>query len=315
MTWTEADIPDLTGRVAVVTGANGGLGYETARALAAHGAHVIMAARNTQKASEARARILTTTPSAALEIVPLDLGNLQSVADAAAMITAKHDRLDLLINNAGIMATPEGRTADGFEQQFGTNHLGHFALTAHLLPTMLRTPEARVVTVTSTGRHMGRRLAVDRPLETGRYDPWRAYGRSKLANLHFAVALHARLRASGADTASLIAHPGLSRTELQATSVRASGGGLAQRFFYGLARSTGMSPRRGALPQLRAATDPAARSGQLYTPQFVNNGGPVRRPLIGRSVSRQATDALWRVSERETGVAFDVAAMMSDARA
>jgi NAD(P)-dependent dehydrogenase (short-subunit alcohol dehydrogenase family) len=314
MVWTAADIPDQTGRIAVVTGANGGLGYETARALAARGAHVVMAARNQHKASDARNRILAAAPTATLEIVPLDLARLASVAEAATAITARHDRLDLLINNAGIMATPEGRTDDGFERQFGTNHLGHFALTARLLPTMLRTPGARVVTVTSTARHMGRPVAAAGPLDGGTYDPWRAYGRSKLANLHFAVALHARLRAAGADTASLVAHPGLSATDLQANSVAASGGGLSQRFFHGLARWTGMSPRRGALPQLRAATDPTARSGQLYAPRFGNNGPPVRRPMVGRSVSPRATGALWRVSERETGIMFDVAAMVSDAR-
>lgn len=314
MTWTAADIPDQTGRLAVVTGANGGLGYETARALAARGAHVIMAARNTGKAAAARDRILTTAPGASLEIVPLDLGSLASIAAAATAITAAHDRVDLLVNNAGIMACPEGRTDDGFERQFGVNHLGHFALTAHLLPTMLRAPGARVVTVTSTARHFGRPVDPDRPLDAGTYDPWRAYGRSKLANLHFAVGLHRRLRATGAGTASLVAHPGLSHTDLQSASVAASGGGWSQRFFDGLARSTGMAPERAALPQLRAATDPSARSGELYAPRFGNNGAPVRRPLVGRSVDRRSTDALWRVSERETGVAFDVGAMAADAR-
>jgi NAD(P)-dependent dehydrogenase (short-subunit alcohol dehydrogenase family) len=315
MAWSEADIPDQTGRVAVVTGANGGLGYETARALAAKGATVIMAVRDQRKASEARERILTTAPAAALEIVPLDLGNLESVGGAAATIKRAHDRLHLLINNAGVMACPEGLTDDGFERQFGTNHLGHFALTRYLLPTMLRTPGARIVTITSTSRHLGRPVDPNRPLLIGTYDPWRAYGRSKLANLHFAVGLHERLLAAGADTASLVAHPGLSNTGLQATSVEASGGGLSQRFFHVLARYTGMSPQRGALPQLRAATDPTAQSGQLYTPRFVNSGPPVRRPLMGRSVDRRSTAALWQVSERETSLTFDVAAMMPHAQA
>jgi NAD(P)-dependent dehydrogenase (short-subunit alcohol dehydrogenase family) len=223
MTWSEADIPDQTGRVAVVTGANGGLGYETARALAAKGATVIMAVRDQRKASEAQERILATAPAAALEILPLDLGNLESGGEAAATIRGAHDRLHLLISNAGIMACPKGRTDQGFERQFGTNHLGHFALTKHLLPTMLRTPGARVVTITSTSRHLGRPVDPNRPLDIGTYDPWRAYGRSKLANLHFAVGLHERLVAAGADTASLVAHPGLSNTGLQATSVEASG--------------------------------------------------------------------------------------------
>jgi NAD(P)-dependent dehydrogenase (short-subunit alcohol dehydrogenase family) len=312
--WSEADIPDQSGRVAVVTGANGGLGYETARALAIRGARVIMAARDQGRAARARERILATGDALAPQIVPLDLARLDSVAAAAATIMTEHDRLDLLINNAGIMACPEGRTADGFERQLGINHLGHFALTRHLLPLLLRTPGARVVTVTSMSRHTGRSLNPDRPLDAGRYDPWLAYGRAKLANLHFAVGLHERLRAAGADTASLAAHPGLSNTGLQATSVETSGGGLSQRFFHMLARRTGMPPERGALSQLRAATDPGARSGELYAPRFVSVGPTVRRPLVGRSVSRRSTAALWQVSERETGLTFDVATMMPDGR-
>jgi NAD(P)-dependent dehydrogenase (short-subunit alcohol dehydrogenase family) len=314
MAWSEADIPEQNGRVAVVTGANGGLGYETARALAARGAHVVMAARNQAKAAAARERITAAQPSAALEIVPLDLTSLASVAEAAAAITAKHPRLDLLVNNAGIMACPEGRTADGFETQFGTNHLGHFALTAALFPALLRAPDARVVTVTSTARHFGFPVNPARPLDAGRYDPWLAYGRSKLANLHFAVELHQRLREAGASLASLVAHPGLSDTELQATSVQTSGGGLLQRFFHFLAGSTGMTAARGALPQLRAATDPSARSGELYAPRWATNGAAVRRPLFGRSVNRTHGRNLWEVSERETRLRFDVAALVAAAR-
>jgi NAD(P)-dependent dehydrogenase (short-subunit alcohol dehydrogenase family) len=311
--WNEADIPDQTGRVAVVTGANGGLGLETARALAARGAHVVMAARDQAKAARAREQIAAAVPRAALEIVPLDLGSLGSIAEAASTILARQPRIDLLINNAGIMACPEGRTADGFERQFGTNHLGHFALTAHLFPALLRSPAARVVTVTSTARHFGFPVDPSRPLDAGRYDAWLAYGRSKLANLHFAVELHHRLREAGATLASLVAHPGLSDTDLQATSVATSGGGTMQRFFHWLAGTTGMTAARGALPQLRAATDPAARSGELYAPRWVNNGAAVRRPLVGRSVSRTHGGNLWAVSERETGMPFDVRALAAAA--
>jgi NAD(P)-dependent dehydrogenase (short-subunit alcohol dehydrogenase family) len=313
MAWTEANIPDQKGRIAVVTGANGGLGFETARALAAHGAHVVMAARNQAKAADARQRILAATPSASLEIVPLDLTSLASVAEAASAITARHPRNDLLVNNAGIMACPEGRTVDGFETQFGTNHLGHFAFTAQLFPALLRSPDSRVVTVTSTARHMGFPVDPQQPLD-GRYEPWLAYGRSKIANLHFAVELHQRLREARATMASLVAHPGLSDTELQATSVETSGGGFMQHFFHFLARTTGMNPAQGALPQLRAATDPGARSGELYAPRWATNGAAVRRPLFGRSLSRKHGRNLWEVSERETGIRFDVAELAAAAR-
>jgi NAD(P)-dependent dehydrogenase (short-subunit alcohol dehydrogenase family) len=158
MPWTERDIPDLTGRTAVVTGANGGLGLQTALALAGAGAHVVLAARDAAKTEAAEARIRVSHPSASLEVVPLDLGDLSSVAAAARSVLDRHERVDLLVNNAGVMAMPQRTTADGFELQFGVNHLGHWALTAHLLPALLRAPAARVVTVTSTARHRARRL-------------------------------------------------------------------------------------------------------------------------------------------------------------
>lgn len=301
MTWRVADIPDQTGRVAVVTGANGGLGLETARALAGAGATVAMAVRNLEKASAAKADIQAGAPGAALEIVPLDLGSLASVGEAAERILAAHERIDLLINNAGVMAIPEKRTVDNFEMQLGVNHLAHFALTALLLPALLRAEAARVVTVTSPARHMAKAIDPANPNLKGRYRPWRAYGQAKLANFHFGLGLDRRLRAAGAPAASLVAQPALSNTDLQSVSVRETGGGLSQRFFLGLARATGVSPAQGALPQLRAATDPTAEGGQLYEPLFVNNGPPVRRPLLGLGIGR-GIERLWEVSERETGL-------------
>jgi NAD(P)-dependent dehydrogenase (short-subunit alcohol dehydrogenase family) len=307
MAWTTTDIPDLAGRTAVVTGANGGLGLETARALAAAGARVVMAARDKDKTAAAEAELRGALPQAHLEVVPLDLGSLASVEQAAAQITTAHPTIDILVNNAGLMAIPERRTADNFEMQFGVNHLGHFAFTAHLLPALLRADAARIVTVTSTAHHMGRRVDADNPHLEGRYRPWRAYGQSKLANYHFAIGLHRRLVAAGATTMSLLAHPGLSNTELQTTSVAETGGGASQKFFRFLAASTGMTPARGALPQLRAATDPKARSGQFYAPRFVNFGAPVRRPILRRIGLERSIATLWSVSERETGVRLDVA--------
>jgi len=306
MGWTTADIPDQTGRTAVVTGANGGLGLETARALAAAGAHVVMAARNQAKAAEAVEDIRGGVPNASLEVVPLDLGSLASVREAADRILEAHEKIDILVNNAGVMGIPERRTADGFEMQFGVDHLGHFALTALLMPALLRADAARVVTVTSTAHHMGRAVDPDNPHLEGKYGPWRAYGQAKLANFHFGIGLQKRFEAPGVSAASLIAHPGLSNTELQAVSVQETGGGLSQRFFHRLAGSTGMSPAEGALPQLRAATDPAAKGGEFYGPRFVNSGPPVRKPILRRVGMKRAIDRLWEVSERETGLKIDV---------
>lgn len=307
MSWSTKDIPDLTGRTAVVTGANGGLGLETAEALAVAGATVVLAARDPEKTTAAEARIRAVAPDATLDVVPLDLGSLESVRGAAATIAARHPRLDLLVNNAGVMGIPERRTADGFEMQFGVNHLGPFVLTARLLPAVLGA-EGRIVTVTSTAHHMGRRVDPANPHLDGRYGAWTAYGQSKLANYHFAIGLHRRLTAAGAGAASLLAQPGLSHTDLQTHSVTETGGGSSQRFFAWMAAHTGMSAARGALPQLRAATDPTARSGQFYAPRFVNNGPPVRRPILRRVGLDRAIEVLWAVSEQETGETLDIAA-------
>ncbi len=306
MSWSVADIPDLTGRTAIVTGANGGLGLETARALAGAGAKVIMAARNQEKAAEAEAGIRSGSPGASLEIVELDLGSLASVSEAAGKVLAGHDSIDLLVNNAGVMGIPERKTMDGFEMQLGVDHLGHFALTALLMPALLRADAARIVTVTSTAHHMGRAVNPGNPHLHGRYGPWRAYGQAKLANFHFGLGLDRKLREAGAPAASLVAHPGLSNTDLQAVSVAETDGGFSQRFFHGLAGSTGMSPAQGALSQLRAATDPGARGGQFYGPLFINNGPPVRKPVLRRLGMERAIARLWEVSERETGLKIGV---------
>jgi len=302
VSWSTADIPDQGGRTAVVTGANGGLGLETARALALAGAEVVMAARDQEKAARAEAEIRGEAPDASLSVVALDLGSQASVREAAERILADHDTVDLLINNAGVMGVPEARTADGYELQLGVNHLGHWSLTAVLLPALLRADAARIVTVTSTAHLYARPVNPDNPHLEGRYGPWRAYGQAKLANFHFGLGLDRELRDAGAAAASLIAHPGLSNTELQAVSVRETGGGRSQRFFHMAASRTGMSPAQGALSQLRAATDPSARGGQFYGPLLVSNGPPVRKPVLRRLGMGRAIDRLWEVSERETGI-------------
>jgi NAD(P)-dependent dehydrogenase (short-subunit alcohol dehydrogenase family) len=274
--------------------------------LAAAGATVVIAARNQERAAEAMGRIRDGLPDASLELVELDLGSLASVRKAAEEILTAHQTIDLLVNNAGVMGIPERRTADGFEMQLGVDHLGHFALTARLMPALLGAPAARIVTVTSSAHHMGRAVDPDNPNLEGRYGPWRAYGQAQLANFHFGLGLDRLLRKAGATPASLIAHPGLSNTELQAVSVEETDGGLSQRFFLMLARGVGMSPGEGALSQLRAATDPGAKGGEFYGPLFVNNGPPVRKPILRRLGMSTAIERLWRVSERETGLKIEV---------
>lgn len=299
-----ADIPDQRGRVAVVTGANGGLGLQTARVLAGKGARVVLAARDQAKLAGAVEAIRRETPDADPSVVPLDLGSLRSVRDAAATILADHPRVDLLVNNAGVMAAPEGRTADGFETQLGVDHLGHWALTGLLLPALLAAPAARVVTVTSFARFMGRRIDPANPHLRGRYDPWRAYGQAKLANYHFGLGLQDAFARAGATASSLVAHPGLAHTDLQTTTVRLGGAGGQARLWASLARRIGMPPAEAALPQLRAATDPAAGGGEFYGPRYVMSGPPVRLD-VRRPGNAEAIRILWEVSEQETGIAID----------
>jgi NAD(P)-dependent dehydrogenase (short-subunit alcohol dehydrogenase family) len=298
-----------------VTGANGGLGLEISRALAGRGAHVVMASRNQEKARNAEADIRESHPGASLEVRELDLASLESVASFAQALVENLDHVDLLINNAGVMGIPEGRTEDGFEMQLGVNHLGHFALTAHLLPLLVVAPDSRVVSVTSTARHFGSTVDPDNPNLEDEYEPWKAYGQSKLANVHFALGLDRQFEAAGAETQSLVAHPGLTHTDLQNTSVRETDGGASQRFFQVLAHRVGMTPARGALPVLRAATDPDASGSQLYTPRFVNFGDPVRRTLLSRSRDTESIETLFETSAKMTGVTLDVEAAMEKTKA
>jgi NAD(P)-dependent dehydrogenase (short-subunit alcohol dehydrogenase family) len=265
-----------------------------------------MAARNLDKAEAARVDILTEIPDASLEVRRLDLATLESVAGFAADVVAVHPVVDILVNNAGVMGIPRMETSDGFEMQFGTNHLGHFALTAQLMPALLRSESARVVTVTSTGRLFGGTVDPADPHFTQGYEPWQAYGRAKRANFHFAIALNRRLQFAGAPVESLVAHPGYSNTDLQSTSSRISGGGRSQRFFAATVQWVGMDPARGALSQLRAATDPAAKGGEFYGPRWVNNGSPVRKPYLDRSAKPEDLESLWSISQAETGLVLDI---------
>ena len=305
MAYSPDSVPDTTGKVAVVTGANGGLGLQTATVFARKGGHVVMAVRDHDKANRAVGGIRAELPDASLELVELDLASQESVKNAAESIVATHERIDVLMNNAGVMALPERTTADGYEMQFGVNHLGHWSFTALLMPAILNAEAARVVTVTSFARLTGHPVDSTNPHMHGTYDPWRAYGQSKLANYHFGLGLQGEFTGAGVRAKSLIAHPGLSHSDLQTTTVTEGGTGLSGAFWARMAKYTGMDVRRGAMPQIRAATDPAAKGGEFYGPRFVTAGGAVRLPVLRRG-NAEAIDTLWHVSERETGVALEV---------
>ena len=304
MTWSANDIPDLTGKVAVVTGANGGLGLASAKALAAKGAHVVMAARDQQKATSAHDEILAAHPGASLEIVELDLASLASVEAAADRIAATHDRIDILMCNAGVMAIPQSTTEDGFDTQFGVNVLGHWALVGRLLPIIVATPGARIVTLSSTAQHSGRAIDPDDPHMRDRYSAWGMYGQTKLAMRHLAVGLQQRFDRAGIDAKALSAQPGFTNSDLQTTTHQLGGGGVAGALSEKWVKLFGMPIDRGALSQLRAATDPDAPGGGFYGPLFVTNGPPVLKPLI-RPGSDGAIATLWEVAERETGIAVE----------
>src|SRR3954470_25016073 len=254
--WDVEDIPDQTGRIAVVTGANSGLGLVAARELARHGALVVMACRNLDKGRAAQAEVAATASGPKPELEELDLASLASVRAFAERFRRGHEHLDLLINNAGVMAPPRKRTADGFELQFGTNHLGHFALTNLLLPLMEGREDARVVTLSSTAHKMGR-ISFDNLDGDRYYFRWRAYGQSKLANLLFALELDRRLRSQGSTVKSLAAHPGYAATNLQTASPP-----LIDRVVMRVSNKlVAQSEEMGALPTLFAATEPGLAGG------------------------------------------------------
>lgn len=296
--WTEDDIPDQAGRVVLVTGANSGLGFETARALAQHGAHVVMACRNPAKAADAEARITKLEPRGSVEVFLTDVGDLDSVAGSVAQFAATFDKLDVLVNNAGLMATPEGRTAQGFETQLGVNHLGHFALTASLLPLLFAAGEgSRVVSVSSNAHKFGK-IDFDDLMSEKRYSPWGAYGQSKLANLLFTSELQRRLAAGGHPTIAVAAHPGGSTTELG----KESAGGLLSTMF-GLMRpvlnaTMSQSAAMGALPQLYAAVAPGVEGDDYYGPDGLGEmrGHPKKVGRTGRAKSAADAARLWDVS-------------------
>ena len=297
--WTVADIPDQKGRTAIITGANTGLGFETAAALAANGARVVLAVRNLEKGENAIRRIRAAYPAARVELQVLDLCSLASVRAAAEALTSNLDTIDVLINNAGVVLAPKATTADGFEMHFGTNHLGHFALTGLLLDRMLATPGSRVVTVSSLGHRLSSGIRFDDAQWDREYSRFGAYGQSKLANLLFTYELQRRMQGSG--TIAVAAHPGGSNTEFSREMP------TPFRQFFAIAGPVfAQPPSKGALPSLRAATDPEVLGGQYLGPDGL--GGHRGHPKVVKSSKASydidAQRRLWALSEDLTGVTY-----------
>ncbi len=301
--WTISNLGSTEGKTAIVTGANSGLGYQTAKQLAAHGSHVIMACRDAGRGQAALDRLRSEVPDANAEVRSLDLASLESVKTFAEGVDAP---VHILVNNAGVMALPKRKTADGFEMQFGTNHLGHFALTGRLLPQLTAEPGTHVVTVSSEVHRIGT-INFDDLQSEKRYSKWRAYGQSKLANLLFANELGKRAAAADVDLTSVAAHPGYASTNLQTAGAKMSGSHLTERLASLGNRLFGQSEANGALPLIYAATADELTSGQYVGPDGpLGQRGSGAKP-VGRS--KKATDAatarrLWEVSEELTGVTY-----------
>lgn len=299
--WRTSDIPDLTGKLAVVTGANSGIGFHTSLELARAGAAVVMTARDGERGARALDRVRADVPDAQVQCDVLDLADLSSVRRFAAVHVDRP--LDILVNNAGVMALPPRPSADGFELQFATNHLGHFALTGLLLPALLQRPAARVITVSSVAHWMGS-IDFDNLMGERSYQPWTAYAQSKLANLLFMRELHHLATAAGTGLVSAAAHPGISATNLY--TPRRSGGRSAVSGLAPLTRIFGQSSASGALPQLRAATAPDVRGGDYFGPRgpAEARGRPKRVRMSKNAQDDKAARLLWEISEELTGVRY-----------
>ena len=304
--WTASDIPDQHGRTILITGANSGLGLRSAEALARAGARVLLACRNAQKAAEALEAVEGCATMAVPAVISLDLADLSSIDKAATAVAARTDRIDVLMNNAGVMAIPLRRTADDFEMQFGTNHLGHYAFTGRVLPLLLAADHPRVVTTSSQAHRIGRMRWDDLHWRT-RYSKWPAYGQSKLANLLFMCELDRRATQEGSALMSLAAHPGYAATHLQAAGPELAGNKLMGRTMDLGNRVFAQSDEHGAWPQLYAATMPDVRGGEYYGPSgpFEMRGSPKKVKPSRAALDADAARRLWEISEKETGVIYE----------
>ena len=303
--WTTNNIPDLSGKTALVTGANSGIGYYTAYWLAAKGAQVVMACRNMERAQAAINKMQSRNPGLPLDVVRLDLANMDSIRGFAAVFRERHACLHILVNNAGIMAIPFQKTDDGNEMQFGTNHLGHFALTGLLYPRLLETPDARVVTVSSM-MHRRSKLDLKNLNSEHSYHPWEAYNRSKLANLLFAYELDRKFTDLGAKAISLAVNPGYVATHLAFTAHEMKGRRLWIAVMKAANQILAQSAEKGALSSLFAATSPDARGGDYIQPHFFNMWGyPKKSSSSEASYDQEMARNLWRISEEMTGVYYN----------
>ena len=302
--WTVGDIPDLNGKTILITGANSGLGLECSTVLGGKGARVVMAVRNLQKGEKAREKILARHPQANLDLMQLDLANLQSVRDFADSFKTKYDRLDIQLNNAGVMAIPRQETADGFEMQLGVNHLGHFALTGLLLDIVRKTPGARIHNVTSSAHYMGR-INFEDLMGEKHYQRWLAYGQSKLANVFFTFELQKRLQAAGADTLVNTSHPGFVMGNLQTRSLQQSGKLFESLLYRLMGPVLGQDVHMGVLPMLYAMTSPRAKGGALYGPHTLKmRGYPEEQRAKKSAYDEEARSRFWGISGELTGVKF-----------
>jgi NAD(P)-dependent dehydrogenase (short-subunit alcohol dehydrogenase family) len=306
MAWTANDIPPQTGKTALITGANSGIGYAAALELAGKGAHVVLACRDSARGLAAVESIRAACPTASVSLEILDLADLASIRACAASVRSTRATLDLLINNAGIMAIPRCTTADGFEMQFGTNHLGHFALTGLLLDRVLAAPAGRIVTVSSNAHKFGA-LRFDDLQSERHYRKWLVYSQSKLANLLFAYALDRRLRAAGARAISVACHPGYAATNLQGVGPRMQGSPIGEAIMRFANRAFAQPAAMGALPTLYAATAPDVHGGDYIGPGgFAEQAGyPKQVRSNRRSRDTDTQDRLWAVSEQLTGVSYE----------
>lgn len=301
MSWTPNQIPPQDGRVAVVTGANSGIGFHATLELAQRGAHVVMACRNEKKAREAMTKIRTAVPAASLSFVPLDLSSQKSVRAAAALIRQQQPKIDLLLNNAGLMWLEQGLTEDGFEQQIGTNHFGHFTLTLQLLERLVKVPDSRIVTVSSIA-HRGGKIHFDNLTLKGEYGRQKAYAQSKLANLMFAIELDRRLQQAGAKTRSLACHPGVSNTNLAVSGIVEQSPLKIGKVVDWLWPLFTQSAEKGAWPTLYAATSAAAEGGHYYGPNgwFEAMGAPAPARARRYAQDPEKGRRLWQLSEQLT---------------
>ena len=303
--WTIEKMPDMSGKIIVVTGGNSGLGYESVKAFASKGAEVVLASRSAENGEEAKAEILKEFPEGKIKVMQLDLGDLESVKNFASAYRLSYKKLDILLNNAGIMMTPYFTTRDGFEGQLGTNHLGHFALTGLLMDLVLKTPGSRIVNVSSGAHKRGEMDFSNLQFENGRdYSPMKAYGRSKLSNLLFTYELQRKLEAANRDTIAVAAHPGVAQTNLARH--------LEGRFLFKLLAPVfnlmSQDQAMGALPQIRASVDPGVKGGEYYGPDGKKEfkGYPV--VVQSNEASHNLNDAakLWEESENVTGINFEI---------